>query len=284
MLAGALRGTRALARAGAARRGAGGHRARRGVAAQAAAAALVIGDEILRGAIQDTNTAWLAAQLHARGVDLVRAEVVPDEAEVIVESLHRLRRVVGPTGPVFTSGGIGPTHDDVTYDAVARASGVGLELHAPTVAKMREHYEAQGKELTDARLRMATLPQGCEVLETPGLWVPLVHLDAVYVLPGVPGLFKRMVEASLHRFRGPEAHSTELYTDEGEGDLGEALGAIAARHPAVQIGSYPETSRYEEGAAAAAGYTTKLSFVSRDPAALAAAVAEAEAAIPSRRP
>lgn len=184
------------------------HCARHGHASTAAAAAnakhaafLVIGSEILNGSIQDTNTPFLAKLLQGRGIALMRVEFVPDDETDISTSIQALKHRVGPDGYVFTSGGIGPTHDDVTYQAVAHTfgthlvfvcdicdhkfTGVSLQLHEPTVAKMRAHYASSGQELNAARLRMATLPQGAEVLDTPGLWVPLVNLHNVLVLPGM---------------------------------------------------------------------------------------------------
>ncbi len=170
------------------------------------AALLVIGNEILSGSIQDTNTAFLAKMCHGRGIDMVRVEFIPDDKKDIGTSVLALKQRVGTRGYVFTSGGIGPTHDDVTYEAIADAfgvlapagrlnimylnistasPGVPLELHAPTVDKMRAHYAGTGQELNEARLRMATLPRNSMVLDTPGLWVPLVNLHSVFILPGV---------------------------------------------------------------------------------------------------
>lgn len=122
------------------------------------AAFLVIGDEILRGSVADANTPWLAKLLHAQGVDLIRVLCVPDNIDNIVEALHDLRSRVGADGFIFTSGGIGATHDDVTYAAVARAYELPLERHPPTVDLMQQHYSARGLELNEARLRMATIP------------------------------------------------------------------------------------------------------------------------------
>ena len=237
------------------------------------AAALVIGNEVLSGKITDTNTAWLARLLYARGVDLVRVEVVPDVPDDIAASARSLSARVGPSGFVFTSGGIGPTHDDVTYESLAAAFGVPLALHAPTVAKMRVHYEAQGKELNAARLRMATLPEGCVVHDTPNSWVPLVQVANVYVLPGVPWLYKQMLEANRGLFTGPQLLTRTLYTHTGEGDLAAALTAVASDHSAVSIGSYPNTARGD------ASFATKLCFDGRDAGALEAAVNATRAVI-----
>ena len=237
------------------------------------AAALNIGNEVLSGKIQDTNSVWLARMLYARGVDLVRIEVCPDDKADIARSVRALSDRVGPDGWVFTSGGIGPTHDDVTYEAVAGAFGAPLALHEPTRRKMQAHYDAQGKELNPARLRMATLPAGCVVHETPGAWVPLAQIRNVLILPGVPWLFKLMLDANKELFRGPALSSATLYTHAGEGDLAEALTAVADAHPGVTIGSYPNTQRGD------ARFTTQLCFDGRDADALAAAVAAARAAI-----
>jgi molybdenum cofactor synthesis domain-containing protein len=119
---------------------------------------VVIGDEVLTGSIADCNTPFLAKLLHSRGVDLVRAEFVPDCKRDIVETVLRLRERVGPDGFVFTSGGIGPTHDDITYESIAAAYGAELHLHQPTVERMAQHYSQRGVELNEARLRMARLP------------------------------------------------------------------------------------------------------------------------------
>ena len=112
-----------------------------------AAALMIIGNEVLSGSIADANTPWLAKLLHSRGVDLVRVEVIPDDADDIAATCLKLRERVGSTGFVFTSGGIGPTHDDITYDSIAAALGLKVELHQPTVELMKTHYEARGIEL-----------------------------------------------------------------------------------------------------------------------------------------
>ncbi|GLC39458.1 hypothetical protein PLESTM_000899900 [Pleodorina starrii] len=233
------------------------------------AALVVIGDEILAGSVVDTNTSWLAKLLHSRGVDLIRVSYIPDSRSDIREAVLDARGRVGPGGFVFTSGGIGPTHDDVTYEAVAEALGVSLQLHEPTVERMRVSYTARGLELNEARLRMATLPTPSEVLFTPGLWVPLVAVGGVYVLPGIPRLFQAMIAAHQDRFTGVAFHSAALFTQLGESDLAQPLTAVAAKHPRVAIGSYPNTAADVSGS-----YKVKLALSSRDPAALQAAVAD----------
>jgi molybdenum cofactor synthesis domain-containing protein len=241
---------------------------------------VVIGDEVLTGSIADCNTPFLAKLLHSRGVDLVRAEFVPDCKRDIVETVLRLRERVGPDGFVFTSGGIGPTHDDITYESIAAAYGAELHLHQPTVERMAQHYSQRGVELNEARLRMARLPSdvGVEVLFTPGLWVPLVVIERTFILPGIPRLFQQMVEAHAGRFKGPAAHTRVLYSNLGEGDLALKLSSVAALHPRVRIGSYPNTSW--ESDASRVPYRVKLQFESRDAGALDKAVEAVEAALP----
>lgn len=229
------------------------------------AAFLVIGNEILNGSVTDTNTPFLAKLLYSRGVDLVRVEYIPDEIDDIKSSVISLRSRVGPEGFLFTSGGIGPTHDDVTYESIAAAVGAKLELHEPTVARMRDSYQARGIELNEARLRMATLPSPAEVLFTEGLWVPLVNLQGIYILPGIPRLFQSMVSAHQARFTGVAATTSNLYTNVGEGDVAVPLAQVAAQFPTVSIGSYPATTD-------SVAYRVRLSFVSRDKAALQEAV------------
>jgi len=116
------------------------------------AALMVIGDEILKGSIVDANTPWLAKYLYSRGVDLVRVECIPDDVEEIGATSRRLQRLVGNDGFVFTSGGIGPTHDDVTYEAIAKEFGLDIELHEPTYERMKVHYERRGIDLVSGLL------------------------------------------------------------------------------------------------------------------------------------
>lgn len=293
------------------------------------AALLIVGSEVLSGSIADANTPWLARLLTAQGVDLKRVVVVPDE-EADVAATARELRASHPV--VFVSGGIGPTADDITYAALGKAFGLGLRLHAPTVDRMRPHYEKRNVELNAARLRMATLPlwprgagdasspplapPDAEVLFTDGLWVPLVKIagggahgpvlppmtttdDApaattttspagVYVLPGIPRLFQAMVSAHAARFRGPLSHARDLFSSAGEGDVAGPLGAIAERFPSVAVGSYVDVRDAAGGLAAAKGGAgdgvtkarVRLSFASRDEAALAEAVACARREVP----
>lgn len=230
------------------------------------AATLIIGNEVLTGKTLDKNSHDVAKLMFECGVDHVRVEVIPDEVPEIARTIRRLSELVGPDGFVFTSGGIGPTHDDVTYDGVAAAFGAKLAYHEPTVAALRAYLESKGKaqDLNEARLRMALLPVGCEALPTPGLWVPLVRMSNVYVLPGIPSLFTKMLHAQRPRFKGPSLSRVLVYTQWLEGDLAAHLNAAVERFPGVSIGSYPNTSL---DAAAAATFKVKISVEGRDAAA-----------------
>jgi len=239
------------------------------------AAMLCVGDEILNGTIVDTNTPWLAKFLHARGVDLVRVEYVPDECDEIAESAKRCRAKVGQDGFVFTSGGIGPTHDDKTYEAIAKALGLKIELHEETRKRMELHYKERNVELNESRLRMAHLPAPCSVLAPPkGSWVPLVKAGGnVYILPGIPRLFQSMIENHESVFRGVQACSSDIFLNLGEGDLAEQLSAIASENPKVRIGSYPNTDwDMNKGEDQNVSYRVKIQVQGRDEGAVAKAV------------
>lgn len=199
---------------------------------------VVIGDEILTGKIRDENTYTLARVLFERGVPLARVETIPDDVDEIARTVRRMSEAYTW---VFTSGGIGPTHDDKTYEGVARAFGRGLRYREDVLARMEEHYRARGKgPLNDARKRMALMPEGCELIEGEHLWVPVVVVENVHVLPGVPALFASMLEGMKERFTGERRHRVLLYTDRFEGDIADALAREQASHPQVAIGSYPQ--------------------------------------------
>jgi len=239
---------------------------------------MIIGDEVLKGSIEDKNTPWLAKKLYSRGIDLVRVEVVPDHLAEVGYTLHRMREKVGKDGFVFTSGGIGPTHDDITYQAIAEASGRKLEVHEPTLQLMRKFFAAKDppQELNEERIRMATLPERSEVLYTEGLWVPLCNVDGTYILPGIPRLFRAMIEGNEDRFTGPGRFFAHLFTQSLEGDLANHLTKVAGDHPDVQIGSYPGTE-------AGLDYRVKITLDGRDKMRVEAAMQGVQASIKIER-
>ncbi len=201
------------------------------------AAALIIGDEILSGRTQDTNTRFLARALTARGIELREVRVVPDEQEAIVAALDALRTRFDH---VFTSGGIGPTHDDITADAVATAFGVSIGVRADARAAMEAHYAKSGAGMTPARLRMARIPDGAGLIDNPVSGAPGFSIANVHVMAGVPSVFEAMVAAVLPKLpKGVQRLSESLRVDRGESEIAQPLAKIAAAFPQLSIGSYP---------------------------------------------
>lgn len=208
------------------------------------AAAIIIGDEILSGKIHERNSYYLAQVLFERGVDLKRVEVISDEISDIVQSIQRNSPQVDL---LFTSGGIGPTHDDRSYEAVAKAFNLSLQLHQPTVDKFHEFHAQRGNSLqmSAAQKKMAILPHPAEVLDVPGLWMPIVHIENTYVLPGVPPLFDKIIDMLAPRFSGPKKKRVLIYTQMYETQIAQSLEQIQNEYPQVAIGSYPQLPQDE---------------------------------------
>jgi molybdenum cofactor synthesis domain-containing protein len=222
------------------------------------AAILVIGDEILSGRTKDTNIGTIADYLTEAGIDLKEVRVVPDEEPAIVEALNALR---SRWTYVFTTGGIGPTHDDITADSVAAAFGVGIDHDPRAVAMLRERLGDQA--LNEARLRMARIPFGADLIENRLTKAPGFHIGNVYVMAGVPSIMKAMLEAVGPTLEhGPRMLSDSIRANLREGDVATALKAIARAHPETLIGSYPFTDE--------SGPNTNIVVRSRDPVELAA--------------
>ena len=201
------------------------------------AAMLVIGDEILSGRTRDTNTNYLARALTDHGIQMREARVVSDTHETIKQAVQSL---AASYTHVFTSGGIGPTHDDITADAVADAMGAKIDVRADARAILQTHYDARGQELNEARLRMARIPDGATLIDNPISAAPGFSIGNVHVMAGVPMIFQAMVASLMPRLMGgPPMLSQSLRLLKGEGDIAGPLGTLAARHPEVSIGSYP---------------------------------------------
>lgn len=225
---------------------------------------VVIGDEILSGRTRDTNVHYLANFLGALGIDLVEVRMVPDVEERIVEAVNALR---ARCTHVFTTGGIGPTHDDITADAVARAFGVPIDVDERAVAKMLERYKRE--ELTPARLRMARIPAGAELIDNAVSKAPGFRIGNVHVMAGVPAIMQSMLDAVAPSLtRGRPMLSATIEAGLPEGAVADPLRAIAAANADVLIGSYP----YFDGSR----YATRLVVRSRDEGRLAAVVAAVE--------
>lgn len=200
------------------------------------AAMLVIGDEVLSGRTQDTNTGMLARTLTAIGVALREARACPDEAAEIIRHLNALR---GAYDYVFTSGGIGPTHDDITADAVAAAFGVRIDVREDARAILSAYYADPGA-LNAARLRMARIPDGATLILNPVSQAPGFRLGNVFVMAGVPAIFAAMLEGVRPTLTGgPPVLSWSFRVPVPEGDIAEALRLLAEASPRVSFGSYP---------------------------------------------
>jgi len=201
------------------------------------AAMLVIGDEILSGRTRDSNMHHLAGELTGRGIRLAEARMVPDVHARIVEAVNALR---GAYDHVFTSGGIGPTHDDITADAVAAAFGVRISVRDDARAILEAHYQRTGLALNEARLRMARIPDGATLIDNPVSSAPGFTLGNVHVMAGVPAIFQAMVAGVLPGLTGgAPLLSQMLDVDRGEGEIAGPLGELAARFPDLSFGSYP---------------------------------------------
>ena len=229
------------------------------------AAILVIGDEILSGRTKDKNIGYIAEYLTAIGVDLREVRVVADVEEDIVAALNALRHRYSY---VFTTGGIGPTHDDITADSVAKAFDVPIDFDPRAVALLQQRFK--GPDLNAARMRMTRIPQGAELVTNkvslaPGFWI-----GNVIVMAGVPSIMQAMLDEVGPKLKtGKQMLSVSIRADAREGDIGTELGEIAKAHPDASFGSYPF---FDD----ASGPNTNVVVRSRDPDALAAAKAAVE--------
>ena len=201
------------------------------------AAILVIGDEILSGRTKDKNIGYIAEYLTALGIDLKEVRVVSDDESDIVAALNALR---SRYTYVFTTGGIGPTHDDITADCIAKAFGVSLDFHPEAVRIISERAAKMNTEMNEARMRMARIPHGAALVENkvsgaPGFWI-----GNVITMAGVPSIMQAMLDAVAPQLKtGVKMLSETIRADAREGDVGTELGEIAKANPDVTIGSYP---------------------------------------------
>lgn len=232
------------------------------------AAVVVIGNEVLSGRIRDANVHFLANALRERGIRLREARVVADTEEAIVAAVNALRAA---HDYVFTTGGIGPTHDDVTADCVARAFGVALERNAEAVAILEEYY---GEDINEARMRMARIPAGATLLDNPVSRAPGFQIGNVFVLPGVPRIMQAIFDGFRHRLAGGRPLRARTVTAFiAESLAASGLAAIQSRYPGAEIGSYPHFRQRRFG--------TSLVVRSADAEVLEAAAAEVVALVRS---
>ena len=201
------------------------------------AALAVIGDEILSGRTQDKNVAQLALWLNDQGIRLAEVRIVPDEAERIAATVNELR---ARHDYLFTTGGIGPTHDDITVDAIAAAFGVPVVIHPQARAILEDYYRGRPGGLNESRLRMARVPAGAELLPNPTSGAPGVKLGNVYILAGVPHIAASMLEALTGKLEGGRPIvSVTVGAAAAESEVADLLRETETAHPGVAIGSYP---------------------------------------------
>lgn len=228
---------------------------------------ILIGNELLSGKVADANAAYLCRELRALGVEVRKTSVIPDEVEAIAHEVAEFSRAFDW---VFTSGGVGPTHDDVTMEGVARGLGVRVIRHPELAARLAEYYKGN---LNEARLKMAEVPEGAELLSADALFFPTVVVKNVYILPGVPEIFRQKFEALRERFREAPFHLRAVYVRIGEGSLAAFLNEMLEAYPTVLCGSYPEFSHPE--------YKVKVTLESKDPESLERAFQHLLARLPA---
>ncbi|HEY8332683.1 MAG TPA: molybdopterin-binding protein [Tardiphaga sp.] len=222
---------------------------------------LVIGDEILSGRTKDKNIGFIAEYLTNIGIDLKEVRVVSDDEPDIIAALDALRHRYNY---VFTTGGIGPTHDDITADAVAKAFGVAIDHHPEVVARFKERF---GADLNEARLRMARIPAGADLIQSATILAPGFKIGNVIVMAGVPSIMQAMMDIVAPKLKsGVRMLSDTVRANAREGDVGGPLREVAKAHPDVMIGSYPFLDDNQKP-------NTNLVVRTRDPEKLAAAMA-----------
>jgi FAD synthetase len=211
---------------------------------------IVIGNEILSGKVVDTNSPFLVRELRILGVTVRRIITVPDELDAIAPAVAEFHRVFDF---VFTSGGVGPTHDDVTIEGVARGLERRVVRHPQIEARIREFYKDKANE---ARLKMAEVPEGTELIVDGRLGFPTLKCENIYVLPGIPEILEQKFNAIRDRFAASPYFLRVVYTSEGEGSIAEHLNATLQAFPELLLGSYPKIGDPE--------YAVKLTLESKD--------------------
>jgi molybdopterin-biosynthesis enzyme MoeA-like protein len=229
-------------------------------AGAATAAIVIIGNEILTGKTADANSPFLCRELNLLGIDLRRIQTIPDEFDLIGRVV---RECAGDCTWVYTSGGIGPTHDDMTIPAIAAGFGVKAVRHPVLEAGIRKHY---GARCTEDHLLMAQVPDGAELLDIDGLYFPQVRFRNVFIFPGVPQLLQHKFNSIKGLFRGEPVVLREIFMKADEGIIAASLRETQQRHPGLLIGSYPNFTRQE--------YSVKVTLEARDAGVVETAFAE----------
>jgi molybdenum cofactor synthesis domain-containing protein len=211
---------------------------------------IVIGNEILSGKVVDTNSPFLARELRAVGVTLLRILTIPDELDDIAAAVAEFH---AKYDIVFTSGGVGPTHDDVTMEGVARGLKRKVIRHPAIEGRLREFYK---DKINDARLKMSEVPEGSELIVDGRLGFPTIQCENIYILPGIPEILEQKFESLRERFAASPYFLRIVFTSEGEGSIAEHLNATMAAFPELMLGSYPKIGDPE--------YAVKLTLESKD--------------------
>ena len=214
------------------------------------AALLVIGNEILSGKVVDTNSPFLASELRQLGVDLERILTIPDEVDLIAREVRAMSEA---HDFVFTSGGIGPTHDDLTMDGIAQAFGLRLEPSLSMLERMERH---QGEAPNDSQRKMAMIPVGAQVIDAGDQWFPVVIVENVHIFPGIPKLLQKKFHSIKDRFRGVPFHLRRIYVTKRESDIADQLNELLVEFPELMLGSYPKIEERD--------YRVLLTLESRD--------------------
>ncbi|MFZ0849892.1 MAG: molybdopterin-binding protein [Hyphomicrobiaceae bacterium] len=236
------------------------------------AALIVIGDEILSGRTKDKNIGHIADHLTAIGIQLKEVRIIADEEQEIVAAVNALRTRFDY---VFTTGGIGPTHDDITADSVAKAFGVAIDVDERALAPMRAYFERRGVELTPARMRMARIPFGAELVENSVSIAPGFMLGNVIVMAGIPNIMHVMLDAATKFLKtGKKMLSAAMDLHRPEGEIADVFAALQKRYPDVPMGSYPFQRDGKPG--------TQLVLRSTDPARLSEAENELKIQLAAR--
>jgi len=211
---------------------------------------VLIGNELLSGKVVEANAAYLCRQFRELGVEVRKISVIPDEVELIAREIREFQPAFTW---VFTSGGVGPTHDDVTIEGVARGLGASVVRHPELVARLREVYQDR---LNDARLKMAEIPDGAELLAMDSLVVPVLAIRNVFIFPGVPEIFRQKFEAIKEQFRESPFFLRTVFLCAQEDRIAHYLTAVLRSYPNLEIGSYPEAGQVD--------YQVKITMESKD--------------------
>jgi FAD synthetase len=212
---------------------------------------VIIGNEVLSGKTQDTNSHFLCIQLRQLGVEVQKISTIPDEIELIG---HEVAAFSKRFDYVFTTGGVGPTHDDVTIDGIARGFGLRVVRHPDIERRMRQRL---GADVNEARLRMANVPDGAELLATDALFAPVIKIHNVFIFPGIPKILEERFHAIKEMFRDAPYFLKVAYVKYGEGVIAEHMNDLLIKFPALLLGSYPVLDIPE--------YKVKVTLESKDP-------------------